>query len=95
MEVAFVTMHFVELRFIWVNNMAYFGIISLRLTLLLTVFSILFSGNLRALSFKDINEDGNEKVVEQTVSINLNQSVFAVSKKFLSVAITVSLIREH
>ena len=50
--------------------MAYFGIISLRLTLLVTVFSILVSGNLRALSFKDINEDGNEKVVEQTVSIN-------------------------
>ncbi|KAM7447741.1 hypothetical protein ABFA07_004084 [Porites harrisoni] len=75
--------------------MAYFGIISLRLTLLVTVFSILVSGNLRALSFKDINEDGNEKVVEQTVSINLNQSVFTVSKKFLSVAITVSLIREH
>ena len=77
------------------NNMAYFGIISLRLTLLVLVFSILVSGNLRALSFKDINEDGNEKVVEQTVSINLNQSVFTVSKKFLSVAITVGLIREH
>ena len=75
--------------------MAYFGIISLRLTLLVTVFSILVSGNLRALSFKDTNEDGNEKVVEQTVSINLNQSVFTVSKKFLSVAITVGLIREH
>lgn len=75
--------------------MAYFGIISLRLTLLVTVFAILVSGNLRALSFKDINEDGNEKVVEQTVSINLNQSVFTVSKKFLSVAITVGLIREH
>ena len=75
--------------------MAYFGIISLRLTLLVTVFSILVSGNLRALSFKDINEDGNERVVEQTVSINLNQSVFTVSKKFLSVAITVGLIREH
>ena len=60
--------------------MAYFGIISLRLTLLVTVFSILVSGNLRALSFKDINEDGNEKVVEQTVSINLNQSVFTASQ---------------
>ena len=77
------------------NNMAYFGIIFPRLTLLISVFSILVSGNLRALSFKDINEDGKEKSVEQTVSINLNQSVFTVSKKFLSVAITVGLIREH
>ena len=77
------------------NNMAYFGIIFPRLTLLISVFSILVSGNLRALSFKDINEDGKEKFVEQTVSINLNQSVFTVSKKFLSVAITVGLIREH
>ena len=42
--------------------MAYFGIISLRLTLLVTVFSILVSGNLRALSFKDITKTATKKL---------------------------------
>ena len=51
-------------------------------------------GRFPILKAQEIVFDG-DSYVQETISINLNYSVFTVSEKFLSVAIDSSIMREH